>query len=265
MMAFAAGIGETGEIYFDDTRDGGLVGHPGLVFPFHWNSRETPGVEVPPVTQRRSVHAYSDIQYERAFRQGDVITCQAETVTVRKVPPGAIRVQRAQFTDDRGRRVAEMDYANIFRGVGLDGPDAWAGEPQTWPDGPDADTSPAWEAEVAVGRTVPHLYTEGGDLWNPIHTERSVALAAGLPDIILQGSATLLLALHEVVDRRMGGGPTGLRRLAGRFRAMVIPGSSIVVRCLAERRSSGRREFFFDVRNAEGAPAIERGYAAFEV
>ena len=42
-MAFAAGVGEQGARYFDDTAAGGLVAHWGLAFAMQWRSHYTPG------------------------------------------------------------------------------------------------------------------------------------------------------------------------------------------------------------------------------
>ena len=77
---------------------------------------------------------------------------------------------------------------------------------------------------------MPHVYTECADIWNPIHTERKVALAAGLPDIILHGTATWALAVREIVSKQLGSDPARLARFSGRCTGMVIPGNDIIVR-----------------------------------
>ena len=112
-----------------------------------------------------------------------------------------------------------------------------------------------------MAREMPHVYTECADIWNPIHTERAVALAAGLPDIILHGTATLALAARELLNREAGGNPTRLARIACRFGAMVIPGSIIRVTASGETPVEDGRAVFFSVMNAEGGPAIRDGVA----
>ena len=87
-----------------------------------------------------------------------------------------------------------------------------------------------------------------------------MALAAGLPDIILHGSATLTIALREVVNRCLGGDPARVARLVGQLRAMVIPGEYITVRCWEDRTAAdGGREIFYDVLNQAGQPAVANG------
>jgi acyl dehydratase len=104
---------------------------------------------------------------------------------------------------------------------------------------------------------MPHVYSECADIWNPIHTERAEALAAGLPDIILHGTATWALAGLTILRRRAGGDVGRLKRISGRFTGMVIPGEEITVR-LAPAADGVVK---FAVLNAAGAPAISQGVA----
>ena len=116
------------------------------------------------------------------------------------------------------------------------------------------------EIEIPIAKEMAHVYTECASIWNPIHTERTVALEAGLPDMILHGTATWALAGREVVERRCGGDPTRLRRLHGRFRAMVIPGHPITLE-LGSRTEDLVR---FRVLNHLGEEAISDGLAQID-
>lgn len=259
IAAFASGVGDPNPFYLDDVREGGLVGHPGMAFTFQWNSRHTPGVEIDPTVARLGVHAWADVRFTRPFRRGDVITSQGRTIAVEQTKPGVLSTQRVTMTDASGAEVAVMDTAGITRGCRTDGPDRRIAEAVALPSLPEDDRGLAWEADIGIAKDAAHVYTECADIWNPIHTERGVALAAGLPDIILHGSATLTIALREVINRAFGGDPRSVRRFAGQFRAMVIPGERIAVRCLRERTSAEGREIFFEVLNQSGAQAIREG------
>ena len=72
--------------------------------------------------------------------------------------------------------------------------------------------------------TAAHVYTECARIWNPIHTDVAYARAAGLPDIILHGTATLAL-LHfgpaEDIGRRAGA--SAARALAGSPGMVLMP------------------------------------------
>ena len=53
--------------------------------------------------------------------------------------------------------------------------------------------------EIPIPAGAAHVYTECAHIWNPVHTDRAVALAAGLPDLILHGSALVALAVTVVL------------------------------------------------------------------
>lgn len=114
------------------------------------------------------------------------------------------------------------------------------------------------ETVIPISRELPHVYTECADIWNPIHTERAVALAAGLPDIVLHGTCTWALAVREIVADLLGGDPEGLERFSGRFTGMIFPGSDIIVRYAAT--DTGAR---YEVIAADGSIAISDGRALF--
>jgi acyl dehydratase len=82
----------------------------------------------------------------------------------------------------------------------------------------------------------------------------------GLPGIIYQGTATLALAVREIINREADGDPARLKSLACRFSGMVLPESHIRVECLKSRQG----DLFFQVKNQDGQKAISRGYARLE-
>ncbi len=61
----------------------------------------------------------------------------------------------------------------------------------------------------------------------------AVAKAAGLPGLILHGTATLALAVSQVVRHELASDPTRVREVAGRLTGMVLMPSEIRVRCLS--------------------------------
>lgn len=259
ITAFASGVGDFNECYMDDAREGGLIGHPGMVFSFQWNSRFAPDLEYDLQLVRRGVHAWVDVRFERAIREGDVITSQGRSIAARQVAPGVLTSQRYVMRDSAGEVVAVMDSGGITRGARLDGADQELESAPPLPKPSGNAGAPIWSVELPIDPQAPHVYTECADIWNPIHTERRVALAAGLPDIILHGSANITIALREVINRSLGGDPTRLRRFAGQFRAMVIPGRPVTVRALEVREENGETTVFFEMLNDAGEAAIANG------
>jgi acyl dehydratase len=206
------------------------------------------------------VHSGTDLRLLKPFHEGAVITCQGEIILIQQIRPGVRTVTRYGMVDSSGELVAELDMAGILRGCVLDGPGGAVAEEQALLRRTPAEGKPLWSSEVAIAPEASQVYTECAEIYNPIHTERRVALAAGLPDIILHGSAIKAIALREIINRSLGGDPTLVRRLVGQLRAMVLMGTTIEVRCLEDRPAQdGSREIFFEVLNAEGLPAVAEG------
>lgn len=268
LLAYAAALDDDNPAYLDDAQAGGIVGPPLFGVRLDWPLRPIPGAITADMTSdeaRRGVHATQEMIFHRLVRPGDRLTTTGVVASVEQRPPGAYVVTRYDTVDDGGGAVLTVHYGSIFRGLSVDGTAATEQPPLPRPvNAAHADRAAArWSAEVLIARTLPHIYTECADIWNPIHTERAVALAAGLPDIILHGTATLALAARELVNREAGGDPTRLARIACRFGAMVVPGAPIRVVAHADRPDDGGRAVSFSVENAEGGPAIRDGVAIF--
>jgi len=259
IMAYAASIGDSNPTYFDDLREGGLIGHPFMAFSFQWNSRFMPQIPPNPQAGAYGVHATSDLQITRPFREGDVITSQGHNISSQQIKPGVLGVSRYMMTDAGGDLVAKLDMGGITRGATLAGKDVVLEESLPVPMAEDL-TATVWSSSVFIPREAGQTYTECAEIYNPIHTERRVATAVGLPDIILHGSATQAIAMTQIIDRSLGGDPGRVRRFVGQLRAMVLMETTIEVRCHAERtNSTGELEIFFDVLNGEGQPAVANG------
>ncbi len=260
IQAYAASVHDGNPLYFDDARDGGLIGHPGLAFSFQWNSRHTPDVPPNPRTAPFGVHAWTDLRLRRPFREGDIITSQGETIGIEQIRPGVLTLGRYDMTDSHGEIVAELDYAGIIRGATIEGDDRPAPKLSPLPQPTTGLERPLWTREVCIAPEAAQVYTECAEIYNPIHTERRVALAAGLPDIILHGSATQAIAITQIVNASLNGDSRDITRFYCQNRAMVLVDSTITVRCHEDRTGSdGSRQIFFDVLTQDGAPALANG------
>lgn len=258
-MAYAAAINDANPTYFDDLRDGGLNIHPGICFSLQWASRFRPDQPVNLRAAPFGVHASTDLRIHRPFRAGEAITTQGRLVQKRQIGPGVFALDRYRMTASDGELVAELDYNGITRGATLDGPDAViAGEPEQ-PEFGNLAAAPLWSTEIAIALHAAQQYTECARIYNPIHTEPSVARAAGLPDIILHGSATKALALTAVINQCFDGDATRITRLCGQLRGMVLMNTVITVEALADEVDGGERRVAFRVLNAERQPAISNG------
>ena len=99
------------------------------------------------------------------------------------------------------------------------------------------------------------MYTECARIWNPIHTDVAVARAAGLPAIILHGTATLALAVSQVLYQAAAD-PRGVTRVDARFTGMVRLPSRLTIR--AAEAPEGK-VFLFEAAGEEGTIVLSGG------
>src|SRR5204863_6508087 len=106
---------------------------------------------------------------------------------------------------------------------------------------------------IDVAATAAHVYTECARIWNPIHTDVAYARAAGLPGIILHGTATLALTVSKLLAR-YDVEPRAVRRVRCRFSGMVLMPATLEVHA-----ARADRTLAFETRNERGEPVIARG------
>ncbi len=258
-MAYASSINDTNEAYFDDTREGGLNVHPAICFALQWNTRFRPDLPPNPRAAPFGVHAETDLRIYQPFRQNQTVTVQGQLISRKKISPGVYSVDRFKMTDSQGELLAELDYNGITRGATMNGPDREIAPSPSAPSIASLPNTPLWTEEIYIARHAGQQYTECSYIYNPIHTERSVALAAGLPDIILHGSATKAHALTSVINRHFDGDATKITRLCGQLRAMVLMDSTIQIQCMGTNTEHGELQVFYRVLNGHGEPAIANG------
>lgn len=258
-MAYAAAVNDANAAYFDDLAPGGVNVHPGIAFALQWPSRFRPDQEANPRAAPYGVHASTDLTIHRPFRTGEAVTTQGRTIQMRQTRPGVYNVDRYRMTASNGELIAELYYNGITRGATLAGPAAIVDEEPVWPEVSAPAGTAIWREDVPVALHAAQQYTECAQIYNPIHTEPSVAKAAGLPGIILHGSATKAMSLSVVINRCFGGDATRITRLCGQLRAMVLMDTTIAVETLAEEVVDGEKRVLFRTVTEDGQPAIRNG------
>ena len=253
LMAYAAGLGETDARYYDTLASGGPAAHPLFPVCYEWpvmlalRERTTPEV-----IAIRGVHATHDLTLHRPPRAGDTLSTTARVTGLAHRRAGTLMTVRQETVDADGRPVSTTDYGSVYRDVGFEGEDSGF-----QPEARGGLEMPAGAVElpVAVPAALAHVYTECARIWNPIHTDVAVARAAGLPDIILHGTATLALAVSRILGH-LAADPRAVRRLSARFTGMVpLPGHFIVrVAAGAEGKA-----FAFDARGEDGGLVLRGG------
>jgi acyl dehydratase len=247
LMAYSAALGETDPRYFDTAAPGGVLAHPLFPVCYEWPVSR-PIRQIPELREffPRLVHAEHDLVLHRAVREGDRLETAVRIASVEQRKPGAFVVFRFETLDAAKAPVSTTDFGVLYRGVEVDGPGG--GEPMKIP-APEKALQPLGTIDVAANAA--HVYTECARIWNPIHTDIAHARAAGLPGIILHGTATLALS----ISRALGGvDPARVKRVRCRFSGMVLMPSTLQI-----LRSSVENHILFETRRADGEAVVSRG------
>ena len=266
MMAYAASLNDLNPRFMDTT--GSITSHP--VFPvcLEWPAilatREaTRRAGMSDTESTKGVHASHDLHIYRPIEPDERLRTQATIIDVQGIRPGAACTMRMDTWDEQNELVCQTYQTSIYRGVAVEA-DVPHGNCTSEP----APAIPEQTQNLAVDKalTLPipghlaHTYTECAHIYNPIHTDRQVALAAGLPDIILHGTATLALAVSAVVNEYLSGDAARVTRLGGRFAAIVLMPSQIELR--VNNPVSGC--IGYRVLNAEGQEALSQGFLVYQ-
>jgi acyl dehydratase len=259
VLAYAAGLGFDRALCLDDAQPGGPAVPSSFCVGPEWLLAGDPAraniLGLAPEERLRGVHAFQDSEFHRPFRAGTRVLVASELRYMRSTRAGTLLATLLTSHDaDSGALLCESWSGAMLRGVPCDADEVGTPPPYLAEMLP-APPADAAQALVPTEYGLPHSYSECARIWNPIHTERAVALRAGLPDIILHGTATWALAGREVLRAHAGGDVRRLRRLAGRFRAPVLAGDTLVVRHAAT--ADGR--IAYAVQAGGGAVAMDGG------
>jgi acyl dehydratase len=264
VQAYAAGLGETDPRYYDTRASAGPAVHPLFAVCYEWPvALMIRAKTIDAALASLSVHATHRTRIHRPPRAGDTLSTSAKIVSVSRRRGGTMIVSRFTTIDDRGDPVTTTDYGSVYRGVECDGEafdtaaefsarrsvSRGAGRAQ-------AGDPPVWTEVVDVRAEAAHVYTECARIWNPIHTDIAAATKAGLPGLILHGTATLALTVSRVIARELGGDPRRVAEIGGRFTGMVLMPSRIAVRCPGRANES----VAFDAVDADGRPVLSDGW-----
>ena len=229
---------------------GAVSATPHPLFPvcYEWNAtralRISTGLQE---LNARLVHAQHDVTLHRPPRE-EVLVTRSRVVAAEQRRPGSFVTIRLTAESESGEPVSTSDYGMLYRGVELDG----AGRALERREDPPRHVC-ALEpvGEVPIAAPAAHVYTECARIWNPIHTDPEYARQAGLPGIILHGTATLALSVSKLQYKA--------RRVRCRFAGMVLMPSTLTVHASPHLSASGDA-LAFETRNERGEVVIERGW-----
>ena len=253
LMAYAAALGEDDARYFDTTGDG-VAAHPLFPVCVEWPAwLQALGGRFSAEALQRGVHLTQELDWHRPLRSGTALSTQARISAIRQRRSGLQVTTALSTCGSDGVEVFASRSGLLLRGV--------EGREQGEDGGSDIDLLPSkpfaepatihWKASRDIPAGLAHIYSACSRIHNPIHTDVAAARRAGLPGIILHGTATLALAVSAVLRRDGAGRP--VRRIAARFLAPVPLPTTLRIEGLGEQDAD---TFAFRVFNAgEATPA----------
>lgn len=267
-MNYAAALDDDNPLYFDDTSPEGLVAPPLLAVALTWPlSADLDGAwgggGIPVEARMRQVHYNESLVWHRPLRPDEQLEIAGELCALTPHEAGTLATLRYDAQDRDGCPVFTEFITGLLRGVSLSGERGGG------------DTIPkivaipeglvgVWETSIEIPPLAAHRYDAGSNISFPIHTSRAFAQRMGLPDAIYHGTATLGLALRELLEREGNRDPRRLAELHVGFRAMVFPGTSITLVVSGHQLEPGGKTVYFGVKTASGAWAIRHGRAVFK-
>ena len=268
-MNYAAAIEDGNPCYFDDRRPEGILAPPAAAQMLSWPITSDLACHWPPdatttpfpfEVMQRQVHYTETLIWHRPLRPGTPLQVRGRIAAIMPHRAGTILTVRYDANDGAGSPVVTEIIGGLLRGVRCT--DEGAGS-ENLPDTPPTPEfiEPMWEKEIAVNPFAAHIYDGCTNMHFPIHTSIRFAEKVKLNGIILQGAATLSIALREIINLEANGDPTRIQRLHAGFTDMVYPGTTITVRLLKRRTDEANTQLFFDVMNATGKRALSGGHA----
>ena len=250
-MAYAASLNDMSPRYFDNAEDKQVATHP--VFPVcvEWPAL-VECLRDNNIDMRNTVHATHDLHLLKALHPGMELHTSATVIGVEQRKPGIYLGWRIDTTDANAELVSRTYQGNLFLGATLEGPSHWIEEMPRVGD----NTGPltALDVPIEVAANLGQIYTECARIWNPIHSDLATARAAGLPEPLLHGTASLALATSAIVNELLDGEPVRVKRISRRFSSMVFMPSLLHLKTCRERS-----RISFALCNEAGSEVISAG------
>ncbi|AFM23987.1 acyl dehydratase [Desulfomonile tiedjei DSM 6799] len=267
-MNYAAAVNDNNPLYFDDEREDGIVAPPMFTVAVTWPICERIWEYIQADTFPRAllvnlVHYTEHLTFHRIMRPGDRLTVRGRISAILPHRAGTLMIVRLAGVDETGAPVFTEHLGGLLRGVQCDG-EANVAEPLPVIPASPANAAPFWEKSVFVDPLAPFIYDGCTNIFFPIHTSVAFARGVGLPDIILQGTATLAYAVRDLTNYEADGNPLLLRSVAGCFTGMVLPGTQLQVALVGRTSDDCGTDLFFVVRNAQGDKVVSDGYARIQ-
>lgn len=264
-MNYAAATDDHNSWYFNDESPEGIIAPPMYGVAVTWPVSEKIGSFIenknfPLEILNTRVHYTEYLEFKRPVIPGDELRVRGKIASIYPHRAGTMVVVKYTVIDKNDKTVFTEYMGGLMRGVQCQ--DGGKGEDEL-PKIPTHDIKglPHWDSTILIDPLFTYVYDGCTNIHFPIHTSHSFSKAVGLPGIIVQGTATLALAVREIINREGGGDPHRLSLLSCRFTGMVFPGTVIRVIVSGTVSMNKGKNVYFTVENDSGQEVLKNGYA----
>ena len=255
---YSASIFDENSIYFNTEKEEEIIAHPLYAVRISWQIIEKLNqlceVELSDSFLNNLVHQSEYLEIHRSLKPNDEVIIHGEFVSLLPHKSGVkIVIKFEYFNKQEQLLITEFIGALIYGAKCTDKGKASPGVPATERI---EKNSPLWEEEIPVTASAPYIYDGCNDIVYPIHTDRKYARSIGLPDIILQGTATLAMSTSLLIRKELNNEPRKIGIVSGKFTDIVVPPNQLFVRLLEKNQ----QDLYFDVKEKSGKYVIKGGY-----
>jgi len=237
LMAFAAAVGDARPEFLDTVRPGGIIAHPLFTLAVEWPAflliaRELIGLGLSQQEAMAAVPLDYDIVLHRTIRPGETLATASAVLAVQPHVEGTAVTMEWTSANGVGSLVAKSRSTILFPGVPIAGRPArlQVREPEPLDTGDDGEGRQrhTQRGRRPLGTAAAHVFAECSGIWNPIHTDRAVALESGRRGITIAPSAVLAIAVGSVLHL-IDADPACVRRVRATFVDDVVVPSALII------------------------------------
>jgi acyl dehydratase len=272
LMAFAAGAGDARPELIDTARPGGIVAHPLFPASLEWPSLGDVAAELRDqgVDRRHLLLATPldyDLRWHRAIHPGDVLRLGVEVTAAQPTPEGVALTVVASSADAEGRMVTRSRSHLLLPEVELAGKPRADEERGAGGDGdPVIDLRSEWSNTEAmirrgrrrIGAPAAHVFSECSGIWNPLCTDRALALRHGRAYLALPPAGVLAMVVGGALQLGSGD-PAWVSRVQAEFGAPVPVPAMLDIEAEVPTRPSRAAPLRFRAYLQDGTPVITTG------
>ena len=264
---YAAAIKDSNPRFYNDELKGGVVAHPLFPVVINWPIIENIAEYIsdrdfPQHLLATGVHYTEHILVHRLIKPKDRLQIEGQIAAIEHHRAGSHFIGEFKAKDKKGNAVFTEYTGMMLRGVKSspegasinDLPKIPSLSPEDW------QNKPLWIESFFIEPYLPYIYDGCTNIVFPIHTSPKFAHSVKLPGIILQGTATLGIAVSSIVDHDAEGDPARVKEIYAQFTGMVLPGTDIIIQVYQKQAKGDEICIFFNVINHLKKKAISNGF-----